>query len=57
MNPEFRREDIATEEIQSLAVLWGVGNGIAVLAVGAALVFLTSWRAKLLNTAETSSGD
>lgn len=51
VNPEFRREDIAAEEIQSLAVIWGVGNGIAVIAVAVALVLLTSWRAGLLDHA------
>lgn len=51
VNPEFRREDIAVEEIQSLAVMWGVGNGIAVIAVAVALVLLTSWRAGLLDDA------
>lgn len=51
VNPEFRREDIAVEEIQSLAVVWGVGNGIAVIAVAVALVLLTSWRAGLLDDA------
>lgn len=53
VNPQFRRDDISLEHIQSLALVWGVGNGVAVLAVAVAIVLLTSWRAGLLNAAQT----
>lgn len=57
VNPEFRREDIVVQEIRSLAVVWGVGNGLAVIAVAVALVVLTSWRAGLLDLAATGPVD
>lgn len=51
VNGEFRRTDISLDEIRSLAVIWGIANGIAIVAVAVALVLLTSWRSRVLDTA------
>jgi hypothetical protein len=47
---------ITTHKIGGLrewAVRWAIGNGPAILAVGAALTLLLSWRARLLDDAAT----
>lgn len=51
VNPQFRREDIAREQVRSLAVWWGLWNGLAIIAVASALVLLVSWRPRLLDAA------
>lgn len=56
VNPEFRRTDITSDEIRSLAVTWGVVNGVAILAVGLAMVLLVSWRPRLLDDAMERTG-
>ena len=48
VNPRFRDPDAAVELVRRSAVVWAVGNGVAVLAVAAALVLLLSWRAGVL---------
>ncbi len=50
VNPRFRDPDATVESVRSAAVTWAYGNGVAVLAVAAALVLLLSWRARLLDT-------
>ena len=52
INPQFRREDISPSQIQSLSVTWGVINGIAIIAVAAAIGLLLTWRPRLLASAE-----
>jgi hypothetical protein len=51
VNPRFRDPGAAVESVRSAAVTWAYGNGVAVVAVAAALVLLLSWRARLLDTA------
>ncbi len=57
VNPQFRSATISADDIRSLAVHWGIVNGIAVVAVAVALVLLTSWRAGLLDEAATARAD
>ncbi len=52
VNPQFRRDDVTTDHIRSLAIQWGIINGVAVITVALALVLLTSWRARLLDGAD-----
>lgn len=49
INPELRRDDISLEQVRELAVWWWVGNGVAIVAVAAALTLIVSWRARLLD--------
>jgi hypothetical protein len=51
VNPQFRSATIGADDIRSLAVHWGIVNGIAVVTVAVALALLTSWRATLLDAA------
>ncbi len=51
VNPQFRSETISSDHIQSLAMQWGIINGIAVITVAIAVVLLTSWRARLIDVA------
>ena len=51
VNPQFRSDVITPEQIRSLAIQWGLINGVAVITVALALVLLTSWRARLLDDA------
>ncbi len=50
VNPRFRDPEATVESVRSAAVTWAYGNGVAVVAVAAALVLLLSWRARLLGT-------
>ncbi len=57
VNPRFRDPDATVESVRSAAVTWAYGNGVAVVAVAAALVLLLSWRARLVDTAtDTATG-
>lgn len=51
VNPQLRRDDLALGTVRDLAVVWGIANGIAVVAVALALVGLTAWRPRLLTAA------
>lgn len=51
VNPRFRDPagDVAT--LRGWAVVWALGNGVAILAVAAALALLLAWRARILDRA------
>ena len=51
VNPRFRDPTTDVGDVREWAVTWAFGNGTAILAVGAALVLLLSWRARLLDGA------
>ena len=44
VNPTFRDPAVPPAVVHDRAVLWAVGNGLAVLAVAAAVLLLTAWR-------------
>ena len=52
-NPRFRDASSDVEAVRGWAVIWAFGNGVAILAVAAALVLLLSWRARILGTGST----
>lgn len=49
VNPHFRDPNALPDEIRRFAVIWGVGNGIAILTVAAAIVLLTYWRPRTVD--------
>jgi hypothetical protein len=51
VNPRFRDPGSTVEAVRSWAAVWAFGNGVAILAVAAALTLLLSWRARLLDAA------
>lgn len=51
INPRFRDPGATVEFVRSSAITWAFGNGLAIVAVAAALVLLLSWRARLLEGA------
>jgi hypothetical protein len=53
VNPHFRDPHAEISDLREWAVRWAIGNGAAILAVGAALILLLSWRARLLDDAAT----
>jgi hypothetical protein len=53
VNPHFRDPHAEIGELREWAVRWAIGNGAAILAVGAALILLLSGRARLLDDAAT----
>ena len=48
-----KRSHAEIGELREWAVQWAIGNGAAILAVGAALIVLLSWRARLVDDAAT----
>ena len=51
INPRFRDPSSTVEVVRGWAITWAFGNGIAILAVAAALALLLSWRARILDVA------
>jgi hypothetical protein len=49
INPRFRDPGSTVDAVRESAITWAFGNGIAILAVAAALGLLLSWRARILN--------
>lgn len=49
VKPRFRELSSDVETVRKWAVIWAFGNGVAILAVAAALALLLSWRARLLD--------
>jgi hypothetical protein len=56
INPRFRNPVEAPQLLRSLAIEWELLNGIAIVAVAAALWMILAWRAKLLDLATLSDG-
>jgi hypothetical protein len=48
VNPEFRRTDIPLDEVRDNAVVWGIVNGMAIIAIAVAMTLLLSWRPRML---------
>jgi hypothetical protein len=44
VNPIFRDPTVSSGVVHDRAVLWAFGNGIAIVAVAAAVLLLTAWR-------------
>ena len=51
VNPRFRDPAGDVETLRAWAVTWALGNGVAIVAVAAALALLLTWRARLLDGA------
>lgn len=49
VNPRFRDPVGDPGALHDWAVVWAVGNGVAILAVATALALLLTWRARLLD--------
>lgn len=47
VNPTFRDPLVAPNDLRATAIVWGIGNGVAILAVGFAIAMILRWRARL----------
>ncbi len=48
VNPLFRKPDADVNTLRRHGVVWLIGNGVSVVSVGTALVFLLRWRGRIL---------
>lgn len=51
INPTFRDPTVAVDTVRANAIWWALGNGIAILAVAAAIGSLLQWRMRLVDRA------
>jgi hypothetical protein len=56
VNPTFRDPTVSSQVVHDQAVVWAFGNGIAVVAVAAAVVLLTVWRRPGVDPESTGVG-
>lgn len=51
INPHFRDASVAPGLLHALAIKWAVLNGLAIVAVAAALWMILAWRGQLIDSA------
>jgi hypothetical protein len=51
VNPRFRDPGVDAGTLHDWALTWAVGNGVAIVAVAAALALVLTWRAALVDEA------
>ena len=56
VNPQFRDPTNDPGTLRDAAVIWAIGNAIAIIAVATAIVLLVSWRARLVDAAVSDRG-